>query len=105
MRWYGKRFCTRRCNGSRTQILNGRFGFSLPGGFRAARFFVWRGEFAWVDCVSVYRESQGRRVKKVAGVVCLLAAFCLVVFGRMQNASDEKDARTYIRQAAEARDR
>jgi hypothetical protein len=53
----------------------------------------------------VYRESQGRRVKKVAGVVCLLAAFCLVVFGRMQNASDEKDARTYIRQAAEARDR
>jgi hypothetical protein len=55
--------------------------------------------------VSVYRERQGRRVKKVAGVVCLLAAFCLVVFGRMQGAADEKDARTYIRQESEARDR
>ncbi len=44
-------------------------------------------------------------MKKVAGVACLVAAFCLVVFGRMQGASDEKDARTYIRQASEARDR
>jgi hypothetical protein len=52
--------------------------------------------------VSMYRERQERRVKKVAGVVCLLAAFCLVVFGRMQGAADEKDAQRYLRQMAEA---